>query len=709
MKKFFIALSIILHATLSGAQQIDTTGVYAEKTDSLSAAGVVAQRNLVRLKADRITYDVGNDIDARSMTVLDMLRKIPMVNVGADDSITIGGSSSFKVYVDGRPDQMLTANPSRMFRAMPASNIKTIEVVTNPGARYDAEGVGGVLEITTFRASRKALHDGIYGDIMGYGNSTGSGYGSLSLSARLGKWTVSSDLQPSSYHTSGLESLTENNSRGHFSREEKRQSIVNNSYTGTFSANFEPDSLNLISASIGLDHSPNWGRMDHGHFEAANAYSYDMTAAYDETWSSVKGSLDWQHRSRKNPDRILTLSWQISDNPARTRDTTFIANVSGVLPFDADNILLIKDNKTLENTFQADLTTPVGASQSLSTGAKLILRHFGTEATDGTTPTDYDYHSNIGAAYAEYTGSFGHFTLTGGLRYEHTWQDYSQTGNSFSLDYGNLVPNASIQYTLSTLSNLSLTYNLRIGRPGISLLSPYINRTTPNYISYGNPDLEAEKSHRLNLIYNYSGPRWIISARLADYFSDNGIERYTIFKGDIAESTYGNIVRRNAVEANIYVSCNASGKTRLSFSADGEYQHYRSEVLGLRNEGFGVSTVTGIQQVLPWDISLSSYLYLSTKSHTLQGWYKDKPYISVRLAKSFLEDKLTIVLFGVTDFGKGKLESTSWAKGRDFSKKDVSLTPWRTVGLGISWTFGKKRIEVKKASRSIVNDDTVGG
>ena len=713
MKKFFFALTLIMQAVLAGAQQVDTTGIYAEKKDSLSAAGVVAQRTLVKLKADRLTYDVAGDIDSRSMTVLEMLRKIPMVTVGADDKILVNGSSSFKVYVDGRPDQMLTANPTQMFRTMPASRIRSIEVITNPGAKYDAEGVGGVLEIKTVNGSRKAVSDGIYGSVMAHVNSLGNAYGSGSVNARLGKWTLSASLQPTHYENNGLEKSTVRETSAWTSTETSFEDIRNNEFTGNFAASFEPDSLNLISASLGLGHSPNTGSMHDARFRAFSGdteiYSYNMDANYHENWSDLMGSLDWQHRFRRNPDRVLTLSWQVLDNPAWTRDTTFVSNVHGTLPFDADNVILVKDNKSLENTFQADFVTPVGDHQSFITGAKLILRHFSTDATDGVTPVEYDYHSNIGAAYAEYAGTFGRFTLTGGLRYEHTWQDYHQTGQDFSLDYGNFVPNASIQYDITPRSNLSLSYNIRISRPGITYLSPYVNRTAPNTVSYGNPELEAENGHRFSLIYNLSGPKWVVSVRLADHFSGNGIFKYTVLKGDISESTYGNIVGRNTVGANVYVNWNASGKTRIFFSADGGYQKFWGDKLVLKNEGFGLSTMTGFQQVLPWDLRLSSSLSLSTRTYDLQGWSKSPSYLGVRLAKSFLDDRLVLTLSGMTNLNKGKAENKYHMRAADFTSTNLSLIPWRSIGLSVSYSFGKKQISVKRTDRSIVNDDLVGG
>ena len=118
-----------------------------DDTKQLKGVEVVAQKPLVKMETDKMTYDVQSDNDVKTNTVLDMLRKVPMVTVDGQDNITVNGQGSFKVYVDGKPNVMFSSNPSQIFKAMPASAVKSIEVVTNPGAKYDAEGVGGVLNI----------------------------------------------------------------------------------------------------------------------------------------------------------------------------------------------------------------------------------------------------------------------------------------------------------------------------------------------------------------------------------------------------------------------------------------------------------------------------------------------------------------------------------------------------------------------------------
>lgn len=145
MKRFFY-LSFVLCLLMA-----DT--IYAQEAlqDSLPEISVVATKRLVKAEVDKTSYSIEDDPDPQTYTLLEMLRKVPLVTVDGGDNIKINGSGSFKVYMNGRPSNMISANPKDVLRSIPASTIKKIEVITDPGARYDAEGVSGILNIITKR------------------------------------------------------------------------------------------------------------------------------------------------------------------------------------------------------------------------------------------------------------------------------------------------------------------------------------------------------------------------------------------------------------------------------------------------------------------------------------------------------------------------------------------------------------------------------
>ena len=147
-KQVFLLMSALWLSGLTATAQVNIDSLEAVY-DSLELKGVTvtAAKPMVKMEADKMTYDVQADADANSSTVLDMLRKVPMVTVDGQDNITVNGSSAFKIYVDGKPNPMISQNPSQVFKMMPAAAVQKIEVITNPGARYDAEGAVGVLKI----------------------------------------------------------------------------------------------------------------------------------------------------------------------------------------------------------------------------------------------------------------------------------------------------------------------------------------------------------------------------------------------------------------------------------------------------------------------------------------------------------------------------------------------------------------------------------
>ena len=124
----------------------------AEATEMLKGVEVVAQKPLVKAEIDKVTYSIEDDPDSKTNTTLEMLRKVPLVTVDGEDKIQVNGSSKFKVHVNGKPNNMMSNNPTEVLRSMPANSIKSIEVITEPGAKYDAEGVAGILNIITIGA-----------------------------------------------------------------------------------------------------------------------------------------------------------------------------------------------------------------------------------------------------------------------------------------------------------------------------------------------------------------------------------------------------------------------------------------------------------------------------------------------------------------------------------------------------------------------------
>ena len=610
---------------------LDTIYVTDDVT-RLSGVEIVAQKPLVKMEVDKLSYSVENDIDAKSNSVLDMLRKVPMVTVDGNDNITVNGSSSFKVYVDGKPNVMMSSNPSEIFKNMPASSIKDIEVVTNPGARYDAEGVGGVLNLITDRTSesRKQLLNNYNATIRGMAANRGAGGGAF-FSMQKNKFSMS--VNANVMESFPMESQTEVN-RTQFTSDGESQlrsySTMDNSFhiqMGNLNLSYEIDSLNLLTASAGV---MGFGMDIDGQSRTdLGGLAYTTRNDNKSKRLSVNGSVDYQHTFASNKERMLTLSYLITTAPQRTNNYSWFETDQTNSFLDlTDRYSHAKDN-TIEHTWQADFSTPIAAGHKLDLGAKYILRDntsrsdyydlMGQEQLwDESSSLDYSHKNRILAGYAEYRGTIQRISLTAGLRYEHTWQNViarlGQTDN-FKLDYGNLVPSANLSYKINDSQNIGAAYNLRISRPGITLLNPYVDRSDPTSISYGNTNLDAEEVHNISLVYNLFNPKWVVNLTLRQSICDNGIEQYSFYEGNVLNSTYGNITRNKQTGLNAFVNWNATGKTRFTLNGSVAYVDVRSEQLDLKNHGWQGNIMFGYQQTLPWDIRMSANIMASTKSY----------------------------------------------------------------------------------------------
>ena len=709
----------------AGTDVVDLGEILAQdNAEMLKAGQVTAMRTLVKMEVDKMTYNVEDDVDSKTSTVLDMLRKVPMVSVDGQDNISVNGSSSFVVYVDGKPNQMMSQNASTIFKVMPASSIKNIEVVTNPGVKYDAEGVGGVLNITTNKEATggKSVADGFYGTVMATASNRGGG-GGVSASMQKGKFAMSLNANGMYNSMNGTESETERvQDSGFTTRTETTSNMKMPMAMVNASASYEIDTLNLVSASLGVMHfgMRNESGITNTFFTVpgATGFGYTGTTSGVNSRTNISAGADYQHLWANTPGRSFVLSYQFNGAPG-VNNTVNTFNGTSVAGFDLTDRKSNGRTGSFDHTVQADFTTPLSTALTLSTGAKFIGRHNSSDQTDylwngsafvQSGSLQYDFYNRIGAAYAELDGKFGAFGVKGGLRYEHTWQSYASSAlaQSYSVQYGNLVPTASVQWSPSAIQNIGLSYNMRISRPGISYLNPYVDTSDPTALSYGNTDLDTERGHNVSLVYNYFNPKVMVSATLRHSYTGNGISAYSFYDdNNLLNTTYGNIVQNSNTGLNAYVMWNPTNKTRIMLNGGVGYSDIRSEVLNQQNSGWDYRIMAGVQQTLPWDLRLSANVMTMGRRISLQGYSTGMSMGMLGLTKSFLDDRLSLSLNGMLPMGKDlKMHMNSYTKGTGFTSTSTTTIPAASVTFQISWSFGKQgNYRTKKARRGIENED----
>ena len=718
--------------TLDGEETLDLGEILIEDDiEALAEASVTAQRPLVKMEVDRMTYNVADDVDSKTATVLDMLRKVPMVTVDGQDNITVNGSSSFQVTVDGKPSQMFSGNPSQVFKMMPASFVKDIQVITNPGVKYDAEGVGGVLNLVTNREATggQSMADAFYGSVRAMGSTRGGG-GGLFLTQQAGKFTWSLNGNGMYMSMPGTTTDVTRELLGAASgttTTHSESAMTMPMAMGNLSASYEIDDQNLISATAGLMH---FGSSMDGLTSTAmsggiygTGFSYDGTTYTKMNSNSITAGVDYQHLWNDVPGRSFVLSYQFSGTPTTTRNVnTFTA--SGLAGLDLTDRSTEGKQGSTDHTVQADFTTPLGATGTLSTGAKFISRLNSSFQQfylwDGNDwvynpagSLDYKFSNRIGALYAEYKTTLGAVSLMGGVRYEYTWQDVNYAagqGNNFSTSYGSLVPTASIQFNLSQTQNLGLSYNMRISRPGISYLNPYVDTSDPTARTYGNGDLEVERGHNLSLVYNLYSPKWIVNLTLRETLTANGISSYSFYdRNNLFNTTYGNIVRTSITGLNAFVNWNAGPNTRIFLNGGLNYTDLSSAVLDQHNSGLSYNAMLGFQQTLPADFRLSANVIAMGRNYSLQGWSTGMSMGMVGLTKTFFDDRLGVsVNYTMPLTGCKGMEMRSYTTGKDFRSESINVIPMQNLNISISWSFGKQgSVRVKSARKTIQNDDVL--
>lgn len=732
--KFDIVFSCIgkedLKQTIELGEQdmLDMGTLYIMQNENLlKGVEIVAQKPLVKMEVDKMSYNVAEDEDSKSNTVLDMLRKVPMVTVDGQDNISVNGSSSFKVYVDGMPNPMFSSNPSMVFKSMPATAVKSIEVVTNPGAKYDAEGAAGVLNIVMNRQTPMASQslNGYNGTIrVGVGTKQMSG--GAFLSGQQGKLSYSANVM-TSYNKPGtttteMEQMQDNGVQQLMTS----TNDVKTPFTmGSLTLGYQLDPMSNINVTASLNSmsmkSTGTTTTTMGGSPYGNGFSYGSSTDMKNKNTSFSGSVDYQRFLNQEHTQSLALTYQLTYSPTTTEmtsnfDSSFLTSQSS---FDLTDRYSENKDKTTNHIFQLDYTMPLGTGKTLSLGSKLQLHNATSDANyylkgvyDPSSSSDYEYSNKILAGYGEFAGNWSKLGAKAGLRYEQTWQDVEYhlgNGQDFSTNYSSLVPTASLQYNLSQGSNLGLSYNMRISRPGISYLNPYVDKTNPIALTYGNPDLDVEKAHNVTLIYNVFSSKLMMNLNLHHNFVDNAISQYSFYDADnLLNTTYGNVVSSHQTGLSGYVNYLITKNTRLFFNGGLNYTDLRSNTLAQSNNGWTANIMGGVQQTLPWKLQLSAFAIASTKNYTLQGWSGGFNLVTASMSKTLLNDKLSLSISGMVGLNKGgKLNIESYNKGTNFTAHNNISVPIYGVTFTASYTFGNTQIMTRQKRQSRIQNDFI--
>jgi outer membrane receptor protein involved in Fe transport len=716
--------------TLTAAKPTLNLGTIQMSSDSkvLAAVEITAMKALVEDKGDKLVYNAENDASNAGGNAADVLRKVPNLTVDLDGNVQMRGNSNIRVLVNGKPSGMMARNLADALRQMPANVIKSVEVITNPGARYDAEGSAGVINIITkkglqgFNGSMNATTGNLNNALGTNLNYRKNKFG-MSLSATgyqyRNKWkstsirTALADGVPVSVLTQTTES--DNTGAGGY---------------GELSIDYDPDSTSRInlSANVWGGNFPNNSTLN-SRLAAPNGtdlFAFRTERRFRNPYGN--GQIDLGYTKTFKPEQefsFLTQYSRMPDNYFYDADT-----------YTAGDEITFRESsanysRNKEYTLQTDYTHPFKlhgrrdtTSLKLEIGAKAIRRDIGSEfsveqAQSGSEPlvpipglgNAFNYFQRVYSGYTSmHLSTKNKWNITAGARLEHTdiKGDFESTETGISDDYTNLIPSITISKGIKE-HTLKLNYNQRIQRPLIWYLNPWVDASDTLNLRTGNPKLDPELNHGLELSHSVNTEKGIsLNSALYWRYTDNAIEYLTSVNEDgVSMSSPQNIAQRKSYGLNLNLSGQPNKNWNLNGGTNIRYIDVESPAQNLRNSGFVWGMNLNSTYKLPKDYSLQAFGNYSSGWINLQntnsGWY----WYGFAAKREFWDKKANLSL-SVNNIFSDSFRQTGQQADPTFTSEFTSLNFNRSARLTFEWRFGQMNSDGGKRSKKISNDDKAG-
>ncbi|WP_073282877.1 TonB-dependent receptor domain-containing protein [Hymenobacter psychrotolerans] len=692
---------------------------------------VEGQRSLIEEKVDRTVYNAEKDETTRGGDATDVLKRVPMLSVDLDGNVSLRGSSNIRVLINNRPSTISANSIADALKQIPADQIKSVEVITSPSAKYDAEGSGGIINIVT-------KQNNLQGFTLDLRSSVGLRSSDLGLSAsyRVGKMGFSLGgggrgqyNTPGSFRNEQQTYSIQDEDPGNrelLSRTVQAADTRNQNLFGRYSLGWDYDinKYNFLSASVQLglrngsnyqdDQSTNISYID-GRLPISSLRDIKVL----DNSNTLDATLNYT-RTFETPQREFSLLAQYSRNTRTNNFTNLILSGEDI----GDNLRNENDSYNQEVTLQADYQTPLSKTQLLEFGAKDIMRRVNSDYTTllngqpqaGTNLSNvFDYNQNVAAAYASYTLSFlKSYTLKAGARYEYTTIDANfRTENGPSIpSYGVLVPSVNLSRKLANGNVLKAAYNRRIQRPSLQFLNP--NRQVPNQVSTseGNPLLRPEYTNNYELGYNTFIKQTSLNFSVFARNTDGSIQPIRTQDGAIVRTTYANIGTENAYGGSLNANININNKLTLGGGADLYYatldNNISSPLYAASNEGWVASgrMMGGYAFTKGW--GLQAFAFYRGRQVQLQGYQGGFGVYSMGVKKDFADKKGSIG-FGADNFFTPTNKIRNSISTPFLDQNSVNVLRRTGFRMNVSYRIGKMSMAPTRRKRSVNNDDLKDG
>jgi outer membrane receptor protein involved in Fe transport len=704
----------------------------SDDVTQLDEVVIRAEKTTVEIKLDKKVYNVGNDLMVKGGTVSDILDNIPSVTVDVDGTIALRGNSSVRILIDGKPSNAISITDA--LRTIPADAIDKVEVITNPSARYDAEGGGGILNIVLKKGKNNGLN-GVFianiADPKSYGLS-----GNLNYKAQdFNIFTT----QAYNYRNSPGNAIT--NSR-YLNEDNTTRSFVdetrdNERRAYNYNANFgiEVNTSETSSWTNAINYRRNNGNntddVFQDNYDLNRTFVYTRNRLQNENDKSQnieyttnftkkfkkdghKLNIDGSFSSNSDKEVALITDTTTLDNNVLT-DQTFNNQQQNRNVFIVDYVLPIKENTQFEAGYRGDFSKLVTDYQVAQNN--VINSNF---------TNTLEYKENVNAFYSQLGSKFNKLSVLLGLRWENSNININQlqTNDFNTKKYNNFFPSAFFTYELTDKNSASISYSRRIQRPRGRFINPFNGLSSNTNIFVGNPDLDPAFTDAIDLGYLHRFSKVTLSTSLYVNKTDNTFQFIRRENGEmvngvaVVEATPINLSTENRLGFEFTLNYSPYKWWRLNSN----FNFYRVETNGdysytnfagtLINQNFDNVATTWFTRLsskitLPYKIDWQTNVNYNGPQNTAQGRSLGVFSANLAFSKDILKDQGTLSLNVSDVFNSRKRMNETFLTGVVDS---YSEQQWRVRQINLSFTyrFNKKKNE-KEKSRTGQQEGNDGG
>jgi outer membrane receptor protein involved in Fe transport len=705
---------------------VNTIALVKSKS-TLADVTVKSSAKTIDNKIDKMVFNAEKDISAQNGVATDLLKKIPMVSVDIDGNVQLAGTSSIRFLINGKPSVAYGSNVNEVLQSIPASEIKTVEVITNPGAKYDADGLGGIINIVLKQNKTKGYNGNISTSI-----GTRIQNGSINLAARKNNFGASLFLATNQTLRSATP-LTMNRTT---------VDAANKNYNYMLQDGSSDVKRQGTHSGLNLD----WTYLKKNSFNASfgmNSFGSDATGTNTQTLSSqpFNGSMIQtallhnvtSNSFSENGNYNYSGSYKRTfDKDGRELEIAYNAGSSkynmnaGTLQYNMPSQSLIYGSSNLngatekESELKLDYAEPITDNIKLNVGSKVtelginsatnVFIQSSTQALkqNNSLSNTMNYNQKVVAFYSELEFPIKNWVeVKLGGRFEQTNVNaiFSKTTQVVKPDYNNFVPSIFFKRKIGEENSIKLSYSRRINRPGTEEISPYINTTDPKNMSQGNPYLLPEKGERIEL--SYSQDLKALGSIMLTVFQRNSnqdIQPYVVYYPSlqVGDSLYYNVnlskPQNIGLEKNTGVNLFGDLKVTSAFSVRTNISYYYRQIYNSIDANYNATSQNyraNINLTYEFSKNLVSECFgnFNSARNEVQGKYPANISYSMAIRKKFWNGKGSLGLVANNPFAEFVKQQTL-ISGPNFTSDNIRYVPSRSFGISFNWRFGK--LEFKK-------------